>query len=140
MSFWDKVKAQVKKDVQNAKDSAHIKEIKLEYIGGMPGVKGDEIKLAKHGQTGATWINGTEVKLLEIDWQESGKRSGGKAAAGAIVGTVLAPGIGTIAGAAMGGRRKDTSTAVIALEAQGQTYSVYVRCTAAEFKELSLHL
>jgi tryptophan synthase alpha subunit len=137
MGFWDRAKEQFKKDMQNAKDAAHTTELKLEYIGGMPGVKGKEIKISKHQQTGVTRINGNEVQLLGIDWQESAQRSAGKAAAGAIIGSVIAPGIGTIAGAALGGRRKDTSTAVISVQTQDQAYSVYVRCNEAEFKDLT---
>lgn len=41
------------------------------------------------------------------------ERSAGKAAAGAIVGGVLTGGVGAIAGAAIGGRKKDTSTAML---------------------------
>ncbi|MEK4879354.1 hypothetical protein [Paenibacillus sp. FSL R5-0908] len=137
MGFWDRVKEQHSKDIAKAKGAAYTKDIKLEYIGGMPGVKGKEIKFSRNMQTGETKINGKEVQLQGVDWQESGQRSAGKAAAGAIVGTVLAPGIGTIAGAALGGRRKDTSTAVLAVTVKEQPYSVHVRCTDDEFKELS---
>lgn len=42
--------------------------------------------------------------------EEKHTRSAGKAAAGAIVGGVLTGGVGAIAGAAIGGRKKDAST------------------------------
>jgi len=42
--------------------------------------------------------------------EQSETRSAGKAAAGAIVGGVLTGGFGAIAGAAVGGRKKDNST------------------------------
>lgn len=137
MGFWDRAKEQFKKDIQTAKGAAFTKEIKLEYIGGMPGVKGKEIKISKNQQTGVTGINGKEVQIVGLDWQESSQRSAGKAAAGAIVGSVLAPGVGTIAGAALGGRRKNTSKAVLSVKTSEQTYSVYVQCSEDEFRELS---
>lgn len=43
-------------------------------------------------------------------------RSGGKAAVGAIVGGVLTGGIGLIAGAAIGGRKRKTASYLIRLE------------------------
>lgn len=137
MGFWDKAKAQLKADFQKAKDAGQTKTIKLEFIGGFPGVKGKEIEIAKNMQTGETRVNGSAAQLLGIDWQESAKRSAGKAAAGAIVGGVLTGGVGLVAGAAIGGRRKDTSTAVVDVEVDGQAYSVYVRCSQDEFKDLS---
>ncbi|MCJ7991126.1 hypothetical protein MUB15_20625 [Priestia sp. OVS21] len=44
--------------------------------------------------------------LVNIEWEESSTRSAGKAAAGAIAGTVVAGPLGGIAGAAMGGKKK----------------------------------
>jgi len=41
--------------------------------------------------------------------EQSHTRSAGKAAAGAIVGGVLTGGVGAVVGAAIGGRKKDTS-------------------------------
>lgn len=63
MGFWDRVKEQHSKDIAKAKGAAYTKDIKLEYIGGMPGVKGKEIKFSRNMQTGETKINGKEVQL-----------------------------------------------------------------------------
>ncbi|HZH58643.1 MAG TPA: hypothetical protein VEY70_03500 [Metabacillus sp.] len=54
-----------------------------------------------------------EYILDGIEWEESARRSGGKAAGGAIVGTLVAGPLGGIAGAAVGGRRRDNSKAFI---------------------------
>src|SRR5699024_9231803 len=48
--------------------------------------------------------------FLGVHKEEKHTRSAGKAAAGAIVGGVLTGGVGAIAGAAIGGRKKDAST------------------------------
>lgn len=48
--------------------------------------------------------------FLGINKNISHERSAGKTGAGAVIGTVLAPGIGTIIGGAIGAKKKDTST------------------------------
>lgn len=58
---------------------------------------------------GVVKIKGKHYYYLGSQTQEQYKRSAGKAAAGAIVGGVLTGGIGAVAGAAVGGRRKDDS-------------------------------
>lgn len=50
-----------------------------------------------------------DMRLVE----EEAYRSGGKAAAGAIIGGVLTGGVGLIAGAAIGGRRRKSATVFI---------------------------
>ncbi len=53
------------------------------------------------------FINKTDI--VDIRFEEKGNRSVGKAATGAIVGGVLTGGIGVIAGAALGAKKKNTS-------------------------------
>ena len=48
--------------------------------------------------------------FLGINKNITHERSAGKTGAGAVIGTVLAPGIGTIIGGAIGAKKKDTST------------------------------
>src|SRR5690625_3666437 len=62
-----------------------------------------------HGE-GVVRIKGKLYYSLGINKDEAHTRSAGKAATGAIVGGVLTGGVGAVAGAAIGGRRKDTST------------------------------
>ncbi|OHA20148.1 MAG: hypothetical protein A2836_00950 [Candidatus Taylorbacteria bacterium RIFCSPHIGHO2_01_FULL_45_63] len=50
----------------------------------------------------------SDIKNVELE--RASKRSLGKGAAGALIGGALTGGIGLIAGAAIGGRKKDDST------------------------------
>lgn len=59
---------------------------------------------------GVVKIKGKLFYYLGSHKEQAHSRSAGKAAAGAIVGGVLTGGIGAIAGAAIGGRKKDDST------------------------------
>lgn len=62
----------------------------------------------KHGN-GVVKIKGKLYYFLGVHKEEKHSRSAGKAAAGSIVGGVLTGGVGAIAGAAIGGRKKDDS-------------------------------
>ncbi len=48
--------------------------------------------------------------IVEVGFESETYRSGGKAAAGAIIGGVLTGGIGLLAGAALGGKRRKENT------------------------------
>jgi hypothetical protein len=66
--------------------------------------------------------------LKGIEWEESHTRSGGKAAAGAIIGSIVGP-VGTVAGAAIGGKKKDTSKAyLILVDQEGNEHQVHIHC------------
>lgn len=65
------------------------------------------------GEPGVVTVDKREFYYLGLNKTQTHERSAGKAAAGAIVGGVLTGGIGAIAGAAIGGRKKDTSTAIL---------------------------
>ena len=58
---------------------------------------------------GVVNVKGKLYYFLGAHKEEKHTRSAGKAAAGAIVGGVLTGGIGAVAGAAIGGRKKDDS-------------------------------
>lgn len=73
-----------------------------------------------------------------ITWERSGERSAGKAAAGAIAGTIIAGPVGTIAGAAFGGKKKDTSTAYLYLRDQNDvTHEVHIECSKQQYTKLA---
>lgn len=81
----------------------------------------------------------TPWKLDGIEWEESATRSAGKAAVGAIAGTVVAGPIGTIAGAAFGGRKKDNSKAFVYLidpETNAEA-TLHIRCDQKTYTEIS---
>lgn len=59
--------------------------------------------------------------ILEISLDSETYRSAGKAAVGAIAGGVLTGGIGLIAGAAIGGKRRKANTLQLAVQHEGKT-------------------
>lgn len=80
-------------------------------------------------------------KLRGIEWEESATRNAGKAAAGAIAGTLVAGPIGTIAGAAMGGKKKDTSKAFVYLIGEdGKEHALHIRCDQKQYTQIASYL
>ncbi|EGI2114817.1 hypothetical protein FH832_002881 [Listeria monocytogenes] len=80
-------------------------------------------------------------QLARIEWAQSGKRSAGKAAGGAIAGTIVAGPLGGIAGAAVGGRRKDTSKAYVYLVGEdGVEHALHIRCDQKQYVMISAML
>lgn len=78
-----------------------------------------------------------EYQVVNVEWEEAHTRSLGKAAAGAVVGGVLTGGIGLIAGAALGGRKKEDSTAVLTLVDQaGQESKIHIKLKGADLENL----
>lgn len=96
---------------------------------------------AEHGQVvmEIPFASKISFKLDRIEWEESATRSGGKAAIGAIVGSLAGP-VGTIAGAAIGGRKKDNSKAFVYLidEKTGEEITIHIRCDEKTYTEISM--
>lgn len=94
------------------------KQAAFEVIGGQNRLKKSSsniyrmISRKNTHEEGIVEIKGELYYFLGVHKDEKHSRSAGKAAAGAIVGTVLTGGIGAIAlaGAAIGGRKRDKST------------------------------
>lgn len=137
MGFWDKVKEEMNKSVQQAKEDANNPPVKFEYLGGHPKIKGKEVKIRRGKDSQTLNIDGTNYQVTSVEWLEQGVRSAGKAAAGAIIGGVLTGGIGLVAGAAIGGRKKDVSKAVITVQDGVVNYTIYLRCEEKEFQKLT---
>jgi hypothetical protein len=74
-----------------------------------------------------------DVEVIGVEWTHGTGRSAGTTAIGAIGGGLLAGGIGAIAGAALGGRKKDQSTGVLHF-ADGNNLVVHM--SAKEFQQL----
>lgn len=99
--------------------------VQLQYLGGHPEAStagnvtvvrdGDYIVFSGVHRPPNIFVS--NVKKVELD--KASKRSAGKAAAGAIIGGVLTGGIGLIAGAAIGGRKKDDSIIVMTVAYKG---------------------
>lgn len=133
MGFFD----EVKKFFWNPSEITKQPMMMLDYLGGIPGIKGTKLVIHKGFEPRTCFLQQIGYNLLDIEWQEKKTRSAGKAAAGAIVGGVLTGGVGLIAGAAIGGRKKDASILVITVEREGIEYDVYVRCDEKKFRQLT---
>lgn len=74
-----------------------------------------------------------------VEWEESATRNVGKAAGGAIIGTVVAGPLGTIAGAAIGGRKRDNSKAFVYLinPESNEEITLHIRCNESEYRQIS---
>ncbi len=99
--------------------------IQVKYLGGHPDLAVSSlVGLEEDGDNilfcaGVNWepvltVPKTDIVHLTID--QSNERSLGKAVAGAVVGGVLTGGIGAVAGAAIGGHKKDTSVIVMTVK------------------------
>lgn len=79
--------------------------------------------------------------LVNIEWEESSTRSAGKAAAGAIAGTVVAGPLGGIAGAAVGGKKKDISKAYVYLLGEdGVEHALHIRCDQKQYTQIASYI
>lgn len=123
-----------------------MKKVTVEIIAGNATVSGKKITFSKGKAPGKTIFNIPfklikEYEIISLDWEEKSTRSAGKAAAGAIVGGALTGGIGLLAGAALGGKKKDNSTAVVIyLDDKGKEQKLVVRCGPKEYESLTAFL
>jgi hypothetical protein len=94
----------------------------IKYLGGHPDLPDARtVSLGKEDDALVLYSGFALTKLLSIPMSDvvnctlerASKRSAGKAVAGAIVGGFLTGGIGALAGAAIGGRRRDDSVIVL---------------------------
>lgn len=101
------------------------------------GSKKDEVSLIEL-KPGIVSVNTRQYKFIGFDWGEQKYRSGGKAVAGAVIGGVLTGGIGALAGAAIGGKRRDGSKATIHLVDNGTNKPVQliINCDEKKANEL----
>ncbi|OXS77915.1 glycine zipper family protein [Domibacillus enclensis] len=126
------------KQEQNQMENLNIIGVKIQHISGYPKIKaGKDVRILPGNETGKLRIDSILFRVKGVDWGEKTKRSGGKAAVGTIVGTVLAPGVGTVAGAAIGGRRRDDSILTMQIEDDlNITYTAYFRCNNEEYQQI----
>lgn len=100
--------------------------LNITYLGGHPDLtkspiavgvgKEDDMIVIYFGPTFSPKLKIPKADITNVTLEKASKRSLGKAAAGAIVGGVLTGGIGAIAGAALGGRKKDDSVIVMTIK------------------------
>ena len=101
------------------------------------GSKKDTVALVEL-EPGIVSVNTRQYKFMGFDWGEQKYRSGGKAVAGAVIGGVLTGGIGALAGAALGGKRRDASKATMHLTDRGTNKPVQliIECDEKKANEL----
>jgi hypothetical protein len=86
----------------------------------------------------ATLFGRKFFKFSRISWERRSERSVGKAAGGAIAGTLIAGPLGTIAGAAIGAKKKDTSTAYLYLiDDNGIEHEIHITCNEEQYKQIA---
>jgi hypothetical protein len=102
--------------------------LKIEYKGGHPLLPKPcnidiyiykhrrSIEIKEHGFFATIKFNVSMDDIIDISFEEKSNRSVGKAAAGAIIGGVLTGGIGLLAGAALGARKKNSSMLYLTVE------------------------
>jgi hypothetical protein len=141
LSKWEqKANALEQKQLQHKKVYAEITGVKLEHLGGYPKLSsGQNVVIKKGTQSKVIKLAHHPVTVKGIEWDEDGKRSAGKAAVGAILGSVVGF-AGTVAGAAVGGLRRDNSVLIMKIEDDGIEYTVYLRANQKEFQEVSSFL
>lgn len=84
-----------------------------------------------------SWTTTKKATVRSISWQEKKERNAGTTIVGAVAGAVLSGGIGAVAGAAIGARTQDTSTAVMVIaDEKGREFELYLRCNGKEYETL----
>lgn len=115
------------------------KKVKLEYLGGHPDITASKVWLEPSRKQRQIRIGSKRVEVTSLSWDEKGKRSIGKAAAGALVGGALTAGAGAVVGAAIGGRKKDNSVAIMSVKDVDDIveYTIYFRCNKDEYQKVA---
>lgn len=116
-----------------------MRSMKLDIIKGVPGIEGKNVSLYRTRTPGLVKFQAgfsltVKKQLKNIEWEHKEGRSAGKAAVGGVAGGLLAGPLGLIAGAAIGGKKNETSTAILTLEGGQQ---LMVRMKAKEYEALS---
>lgn len=110
--------------------------VNVKIISGKEQVNSSGSAILTQTENGIVSIGGVAYDYIGFDWNEQKYRSGGKAIAGAIVGGILTGGIGTLAGAAIGGKRRDNSKAVIHLMKDDRNIQLIVECDDKKAEKL----
>lgn len=117
------------------------KKVLLNILDGVKPVAGSSVTLSKGTNAGflrfrVTFKLDAEYRVTDINWQKKGKRSLEKAVAGAYIGNKLSGHIGFLTGAAIGGKKKDVSTAVITFIDNDVEKSICVQCNKKQYEDL----
>lgn len=110
-------------------------EFKVKYLIGYPGwdsKKSVTVVIAKDAMRIAEPYTNNEIiikakDILDVSFDAKSKRSGTRAATGALIGGVLTGGIGLLAGAAIGAQAKDKSELVLLFNENGRERTVVLQ-------------
>lgn len=110
-------------------------EFKVKYLIGYPGwdsKKNVTVVIAKDAMRIAEPYTKNEIvikakDILDVSFDAKSKRSGTRAATGALIGGVLTGGIGLLAGAALGAQAKDKSELVLLFDEKGRERTVVLQ-------------
>jgi hypothetical protein len=109
----------------------------IEHVGGHPKLPANTtINIMQGLEKNVLSLSGNTLTVTKLEWDEKGTRNVGKAAAGAIVGGVLTGGLGLIAGAAIGAKKKDNSLAILTCMDDTVEYTIYLRADAEKYQKL----
>lgn len=119
--------------------------ITVDVIKGTSDVKGKKVTITSTKEKGvfklqtSALFKATKHTITNIEWEHKEGRSAGKAAVGAIGGGLLAGPLGLIAGAAVGGKKNEESTAVIELRNKKteKIEQLHVKMKAKDYETLS---
>lgn len=109
----------------------------IEHVGGLPNLPANTtINIIQGIEKNTLSLSGNLITVTKLEWGEKAARSVGKAATGAIVGGLLTGGLGLIAGAAIGARKKDVSVITLSCTINEVEYTVYLRADAEKYQKL----
>ena len=109
------------------------------YEGGLPNIKApkdviitfnfntNQMVISTTDLFGKKTLNFSPEQLIEIGLDQQKFRSAGKSVAGAVIGGFLTGGIGLLAGAAIGGKRRTENNLQLVVEHEGKHYEVHFK-------------
>lgn len=104
----------------------------VEYVAGLSNMKPRRVTLAKVNSDHSVSVHGRVIRVTRCDWIERGRRSGTGALIGGAIGDLALGLPGAVAGAMVGGRRRNASLTALTATVGGIETVVYFRTTAAE--------
>lgn len=128
---------EVKEHQKKLKAVGRLNFMFIDYVGGHPKLKANRmINVIQDLEKNTLTLSGNLVTVTNLEWDEKGTRSVGKAAVGAIVGGALTGGLGLIVGAAIGAKKKDNSMITLTCHDDSVEYTIYLRANAEKYQKL----
>ena len=106
------------------------------YVAGLPDVRPGKVRVAPTAVQHVIRVRGRELRVARCEWLEKGQRSARGAVLGGAVGDLAFGVPGAVAGALVGGRRRNNSLTALTCDIDGLETVVYFRTTAREHQQL----